>query len=162
MGAADAAEQVVELDEFVFGEVDGAGDAAGQVGEFVAQVVAAVGEVDLDGAFVGGASFAAQVAGGFEAFEQRAEGAAVEVEEFAEVADGGGAAVPEDAQGEVLGVGEAVGVEGGPVDGGHGAAGGVELEADHLFESGAFDHGQNSSGQFSCAQLVGGGDRNGV
>jgi len=62
----------VELPEFVVGEVDGAGEAVGEVGVVGAgaQVVAGVGEVDLDGAFVVGAAAAGDVAGGFEAFEQ--------------------------------------------------------------------------------------------
>jgi hypothetical protein len=91
-GGADAAQQVVQLAELVVGEVDGAGEAGGEVGlgDAGAEGGALVGEVDVDGAFVGGAAFAADEALGLEAFEQGREGAAVEGEGAGEVADGRG------------------------------------------------------------------------
>ena len=63
------------------------------------------------------------------------------------------AAVPDDAQGDELGVGEAGGVESGAVEAGHGAGRGVQLEADEVFEAGALFHAPNGSPQFSCVQL---------
>src|SRR5690349_21164159 len=96
-GAADAGEQVVELGEFLDGEVEGAGEAVGQVGDALFEGGAGGGGADPDGAFVVGAAFAGDVALVFEAFEQGREGAAVEVQGGAEVADGEAAAVPDDA-----------------------------------------------------------------
>jgi hypothetical protein len=69
-GFPDAAEEPVELDEFVVGEVDGAGEAFGEVGEPGAEFAGLGGGVDPDGAFVVGAAFAADESLGFEAFEQ--------------------------------------------------------------------------------------------
>jgi hypothetical protein len=114
-GAAGAAQQVVQLAQFVGGEADGMGDALGQVGEAVAQGGAVLGEVDPDDALVGDAAFAADQALGAEAFEQRGQRAAVELQGVAEVADGGGSAVPQHAQDEVLRVREGVLGEGAAV-----------------------------------------------
>ncbi|MFD0524028.1 hypothetical protein [Paractinoplanes durhamensis] len=61
----------MQLPVFVEVEVEGADDLLGYVFDLALQEVSGVGEVQEDGAFVGGASFAAEVAGGFEAFEQR-------------------------------------------------------------------------------------------
>src|SRR4051794_636820 len=170
-GAAGAAQQVVQPAEFVVGEPDGVGDPPGQVGEAVAQAGAGVGEVDPDGALVGGAAFAADEALVVEPFEQRGQGAAVQLQGLAEVAHGGGSAVPQHAQDEVLRVGEAVSGESAAVEAGQGPAGRVQLEADHLLESRAVFFGGNArsrnvdgpnlhdadgSAQFGCVQPSGG------